>query len=199
MISAAEETHPDREKHRAGPGRADAKGVAIEHPFDFGVAGNPALVLRFLGKVDEVGAAILPAFGAVAAAHRTVDLERRIHIVRMIGIDREPHHAACKRHLDAVGYARVLHSAPAVAAVVAAKDRDRRRTRIEDSRVGGVNGYRPDAETIVRKAEPFPMITAVSAAIRATVRAGVDYIGIFRMDGNRLDIGTIRQSVRELR
>src|SRR5579875_3566507 len=63
--------------------------MAVKHPLDLGLAADAAAVSGILAEADQVGGAILPAFAAVAAAHRAVRLQCRIDLVGIFGIDRD--------------------------------------------------------------------------------------------------------------
>jgi hypothetical protein len=104
------------------------------------------------------------------------------------------HDPAGERHPDPVGHLRVGEPPPIIAAVFAAVDRDGRRSRIDRSRVLRIDEDRPDLHAGVGKTEALPMLAAIGAAIRAALGPDVDNIGIFRVNGDGLDMRLFRQS-----
>src|SRR5262249_46942368 len=80
-VERAEQPHAEREDDALGRGRADGKGVTIEHTLAKRVADDLALEMRRLGEADEVARAILPRLAAIAARHHAADLERGIKLL----------------------------------------------------------------------------------------------------------------------
>src|SRR6266567_1011287 len=72
LVVAAEEAHAVGEEYGPRRRRAAGQRVAVEHALHLGLADDAALVFFLLGKAQQVGRAILPAFAAVAAPHRAV-------------------------------------------------------------------------------------------------------------------------------
>src|SRR5262245_44941662 len=93
-IVAAEQAHAVGEEDAAGGGDADRQRMPVEHSLDLGLAADPASVFRLLAEPDQIGAAILPAVAAVAAAHGAIGLQGGVDIVGRIGVDSEPHDPA---------------------------------------------------------------------------------------------------------
>src|SRR5205823_5415068 len=51
---------------------------------------------------------------------------------------------------------------------------------------------------LIGKTQPLPGIAAIGAAVGALGAADIDYIGVFGMDRNRVDIGVFRHTVGQM-
>src|SRR6516164_3708117 len=163
-VVAAEKAHAVGEKDSAGCGTADGESMAVQHTLDLGLAADPAAVFGLLAEADQIGGDVFPGLAPIAAAHHAVGLERRINIVRGIGVAGEPHDPAWEGHDDAVmRQSRIGHLAPSIAAILAAIDAGRRGTGIQDARVLRMDADRPDVGVPVGQVQPFPTTTAIRA------------------------------------
>jgi hypothetical protein len=77
--------------------------MAVQHAFDLGLTDDAALVFLLLGEAQQILGAILPAFAAVAAAHRAIGLDAGEKIIGMGRVDIETHDPTRKRHVHSVG------------------------------------------------------------------------------------------------
>ena len=121
-VLAEEETHAERDEHRARPRRAQAEGVAVQHALDVRVAHDAALEMRQLGELEQVGAAVLPGLPAVETPHDASHLQGGVDLVRPRGVDVHAHHAAGEGHLHPLGQHGLLELPPRLTCVVASVD-----------------------------------------------------------------------------
>src|SRR5712672_2160984 len=196
-VVAAEQAHPVGEEHRPRRRRAARQRMAVEHALDLGLADDPALVFLLLGKAQQVGRAILPAFAAVAALHRAVRLDAGIDIVRLRGIDVEPHDPARKAHVHPLRQFRIGQFLPMVAAIVAAVDAGRPVAGIDRARIVRVHRDRPDVGPLVGQRQPLPLVAAVLAAESALGGGDHHRIGRVGIDRDRMHLGIGRYAVIE--
>src|SRR5262249_20405314 len=91
VIVAAEETHAVGQKHRALCRSTTGERMAVQHAFDLGLTDDTALVFLLLGEAQQILGTILPAFAAVAAAHRAIGLDAGEKIIGMGRVDIEAH------------------------------------------------------------------------------------------------------------
>src|SRR5215472_17963900 len=151
--------------------------MAVEHPLDLRLAANPAAIFGFFAEADQIGGDVLPGLAAVAASHHAVRLERRIDIIRGIGVDGQPHDPARESHDDpVVRQSWISHFPPAVAAILAAIDAGRRGPGINDARVPRMQADRPDVGLAVGQPQPLPAVATVGAAIATLGAADIDYL-----------------------
>ena len=163
--------------------------MSVEHALALERRENFALQFGPIRQRDKTGAAIVPGRSTVETAHRAVDLKRCIHLIRLVRIDRDSHDAIDERaHLEMVGRVHTHHQRPALAAIVAAVDADRRRARKHDARILRMKGDRPHLQVARRKLHALPMVAAVGAAIRPVLRAGKDDATVLGMDGDAVHV-----------
>ena len=114
--------------------------MAVQHAFDLGLTDDAALVFLLLGEAQQILGAILPAFAAVAAAHRAIGLDAGEKIIGMGRVDIEAHDPARKCHVHPVGEPRIGQFLPVMAVILAAVDADWPATGINGPAVGRIYG-----------------------------------------------------------
>ena len=132
--------------------------MAVQHAFDLGLTDDAALVFLLLGEAQQILGAILPAFAAVAAAHRAIGLDAGEKIVGMGRVDIEAHDPAWKCHVHPVGEPRIGQFLPVIAVILAAVDADRPATGIDRPAVGRIDCDRPDVGLGVGQCGPDRML-----------------------------------------
>ena len=195
-VGAPEEPHAHGEEDRAGQGRAHAERVSVQHALGVGIAPDPALEVGKLGEREQFRAAVIPGFAAVEAAHGPPDLQRPVHLVGVVGVHGQAHHATGERHLHPVGLRHLRQAPPRVPAVLAPVDAHRRGARVDHLRVSRVDVDGPHFLAGVGEAEPLPARPVVRAPVGAVVGAGVDDGRIVRMHRDGLDRCVLGQALR---